>query len=700
MLQLYPQNATERLEFDKIQTLLASHCRTEAAVTRVWAMRFFTRTEAVEKALKQTLEYKTAIEGPDHFPNDFTCNIDKELKLLLLSNAALQPAQLDAVRGLALNMRHILKWFKGREALFPQLHALVEHVEYEQEIVRLISAILDESGQIRDDASASLLQIRNDLENTRHQLRRTFDSVLRKLAKQGFLADTSEGFLNGRRTAAVLAEYKRIVKGILHGVSDSRKTVFIEPEETITLNNEVFSLQHAEGKEIQNILLKVTAALSAYHPLLENYYRLSGIFDFIRAKALLAVDMNGNMPFLSPHPGLRLINAAHPLLYLKNKTSGKATVPLNISLDQQNRILMISGPNAGGKTVSMKTAGLLQLMLQSGLLIPADERSVAGIFKQLMVHIGDTQSIENELSTYSAHLRDMSHFLSFANGKTLFFIDELGSGSDPDLGGAFAEAIVEELAVKKAFGIITTHYMNLKAMAGKVAGVCNAAMAFDERNLQPLYQLVPGKPGSSYTFAIAQRSGLPEKIIGRARALAGRSHFKLDEILHRTEQQSVRLESEEKKLKRLIAENEKKKEQYDILTDKERQKQHYATLKLQNVIRQEELDYLKDTERKFKQIIQEWKRSENKQEVIHSAEQLLFRKKQIRQNASAAKKADKKFRLTGKTPEEGNWVRNTINHQVGKLVSIKGKNAVVQIGKLPFTVNLKDWVAVEQKNAE
>jgi DNA mismatch repair protein MutS2 len=385
------------------------------------------------------------------------------------------------------------------------------------------------------------------------------------------------------------------------------------------------------------------------------------------------------------------------LLYLHNAANGKPVQPLNITLNRRQRILMISGPNAGGKTVAMKTAGLLQLMVQAGLPIPASPQSEMGIFKQVMIHIGDTQSIENELSTYSAHLRDMKYFLDFANGKTLFFIDELGSGSDPNLGGAFAEAIVEELADKKAMGIITTHYLNLKVMAGKVSGIFNGAMAFDEEQLEPLYQLQTGKPGSSYTFAIAQRSNLPQKVIDRARELTERGHFKLDKMLHQTEQQSLRLDDKEKRLVHLLNQNEVLKEKYETLIDKERLRQHLETLKHQNKIKKEELEYLRDTERKFKQIIHDWKRSENKQEVIAAAEKILFRRKQIQQNEAAAHKADKKLKITGREPQIGDWVRHTQNHRVGKLEEIKGKKAIVKIGKMPFTVELNEWVSVEEK---
>lgn len=697
MMQLYPAHAAEALEFGKIKQLLLLHCRTDAARERVENMRFMSRVEIIEKALLQTAEYKSTLGGSDSFPNDFTRNLQKELRLLAVSGAVLGGDQLLALQQLSLTIRDILTWFKNHNDLYPNLRALAEKIEYEKEIARIVGAVVDEQGNVRDNASRDLMQIRGELARQRQELRKVFESILRKLNKQGYLADISEGYLNGRRTVAIFAEHKRVVKGILHGESDTQKTVFIEPEETIELNNDIFSLERAESREIHRILAQTTASLSGYQPQLEAYYHLCGIYDFIRAKALLASQLDASMPRLSPHPGIALVKAYHPLLYLHNRQAGKEIVPLYITLDRQQRILIISGPNAGGKTVSMKTAGLLQLMTQAGLLIPADPNSEVGIFKQLFIHIGDTQSIEHELSTYSAHLRDMKYFMDFASGKTLFFIDELGSGSDPSLGGAFAEAIVEELARKNSMGIITTHYLNLKVMAGKVPGIFNGAMAFDEEALEPLYRLTVGKPGSSYTFAIAQRSGLSQKVIDRARQLTERGHFKLDNILHQTEQQSIRLGGKERQLDQLITEQEKLKREYEELTNKERLKQHYATLKLQNKIKKEELDYLRDMERKFKQIINDWKKAENKQEVIEAAEKVLFKKKTIIANQAAAKKADKNYEVLGGTPQVGDLVRNKSTHQVGTLAEVRDKRAIVRIGQMPFNVNLDEWIVVRKR---
>lgn len=696
-MQLYPAHASEALEFEKIRMLLLQQCRMDEAKSRVTSMQFHTRIQVIRLALEQTEEYRQLLSGGDHFPNDFTRNIKKEIQLLALPGAAFSGDQLLAIQHLVLNIKDILRWFDRHSGLYQQLRVMADKTVYEKQVVATIGVVIDEIGQVRDTASKELLHLRTSLVRTRQEQRKVFEGVLRKLQRQGYLADISEGFLNGRRTVAVAAEYKRIVRGILHGESDTRQTVFIEPEETIALNNDVASLERAEIKEINRILAATTAALAPYQPLLAQYYRLCGIYDFIRAKALLANAMQARMPRMSPHPVLHLIHARHPLLWLHHRQTGKAVIPLDLSLDAKNRLLIISGPNAGGKTVAMKTAGLLQLMIQSGLLIPADPSSEVGVFRQLMIHIGDTQSIEQELSTYSAHLRDMKHFMAFVDGKTLFFIDELGSGSDPGLGGAFAEAIIEELAGKQAKGIVTTHYLNLKIMAESVPGIFNGAMEFDEEKLEPRYRLVTGKPGSSYTFAVAKRTGIPDKVIARAKQLTEKGHFKLDTLLHQAAQQIRRLAEKEKSLNRLLKEHEALKQQYEILIDKERLKQQQDMLKLQNQIKKEELEYLRDMERKFRQIIHDWKKTEHKETVILAAEKVLFRKKQVQHNQAAARKADRQYEATGLPPQEGDLVRNKATHQIGLVRDIRTRHAIVQIGRMPFRIQLEEWIAVRKK---
>ncbi|HEV3325354.1 MAG TPA: DNA mismatch repair protein MutS, partial [Puia sp.] len=445
-MKIFPESALVQLEFDKIKSLLAEHCNTEYARGRAADLRIHTRREYIELQLQQTHEFKLLLQNGQYFPNDYTLNLSRELKLLGIPGAVLSGEQFLQIRRLAENMQSVFRWFDPeRRTAYPALVRVIDPTHYEKSIITSIDEVLDESGIVRDNASEDLANIRLSLFRRRNELRRAFDRILSRLAKAGYVADIEESFLNGRRVVAIFAEHKRQVKGILHGESDTRRTSFVEPEETIELNNEVFSLEHAETREVHRILRELTARLSEHAPLLQVWHDILGEYDFIRAKARLAGDMNGNYPQLLDKSHILLRQAFHPLLYLYNRKNQKPTIPTNISLNDKDRLLVISGPNAGGKTVTMKTVGLLQLMIQSGLLIPVHPDSELGIFKQLMIHIGDTQSLEFELSTYSSHLKNMKYFMENANGRTLFFIDELGSGSDPNLGGAFAEVILEEL---------------------------------------------------------------------------------------------------------------------------------------------------------------------------------------------------------------------------------------------------------------
>jgi DNA mismatch repair protein MutS2 len=349
----------------------------------------------------------------------------------------------------------------------------------------------------------------------------------------------------------------------------------------------------------------------------------------------------------------------------------------------------------------MKTVGLLQMMVQSGLLVPVHPSSEFGIFKQLMIHIGDTQSLEFELSTYSSHLLSMKHFMETANGKTLFFIDELGSGSDPNLGGAFAEVILEELGRKHAMGIVTTHYLNLKVMANKTPGILNGAMAFDEKSLMPQYKLIIGKPGSSYTFSIAERIGLDKKLIERARTLVDQDHFKLDKLLNRTEQDLRRMETKEKELQQLLKENERLKKEMEQVMDKEKHRQQVEVLKQQNKITEDRMIYLKDMERKLRQMVIEWKKSEDKNKVVREMAALLFNKKDNEKTVSKKQKQiDSKYEELKGEIKVGAKVKMKKNLQVGEVLELRGKKVVVKIGLLPMQVDMENLVLVKEKNSE
>ena len=697
-MKIYPESAVSQLEFDKIKTLLSAHCITEYAQDKAINLRIHTHKDYILTELQQSHEFKMLEAVNQRFPIDFTLNVQRDIKLLGISGSMLSGDQFLTIKKLAENAESIFRWFDAdRRSAYPALYKILEDKYYEKAVIALIDEVLDESGNVKDNASDALQKIRTNLYRRRNEQRRAFERVIAKLAKSGYTADIDESFSNGRRVVAVLSEYKRQVKGILHGESDSRKTSFIEPEETIELNNEVFSLENDERKEVVRILRELTSRLSIYSSLLQTYLEVIGEFDFIRAKARLAIDMNGNYPNVSDKAIVDLKDAFHPLLFLYNKKAGKPTIPVNITLDDKQRILIISGPNAGGKTVTMKTIGLNQMMLQSGLLVPVHPASQMGIFKQIFIHIGDTQNLEFELSTYSSHLTHMKHFIENANGKTLFFIDELGSGSDPNLGGAFAEVILEELARRHSVGIVTTHYLNLKVMANHTQGIINGAMAFDEVNLKPLYKLIVGKPGSSYTFSIAERIGLPQHLINRAKKLVDEDHFRLDKLLNRTEQDLQFIDKEKKELNRLLKENARLQKEMETVLDKERHEQQVEILKHQNRITEERIAAMKDTERKLKQIVLEWRKADNKEDIQKQIQALLFKKNEQTANNKLAKKADKKYKEVAEEIREGSKVKMKKNHQVGEVKEIRGRRAIVQIGLLPMNVELSDLVVVQEK---
>ncbi|WP_407520946.1 DNA mismatch repair protein MutS [Lacibacter sp. MH-610] len=700
-MRVFPESALVQLEFEKVKALLLAHCRTEYAKEKAAQLRIHTKKEFIQLELQQSYEMKLLLEQSQYFPTDYVLNLSRELKLLSIPGAVLSEDQLVNIRKLAENAKSIFHWFDAeRRTAYPALSNVIEGSYYEKVILELINDVLDESGIVKDDASEALGSIRMNLYRKRNELRREFEKVLKKLQKQGYVADIEESFLNGRRVVALFAEQKRQVKGILHGESETRRTVFVEPEETIELNNDIFSLENEERREVYRILRELTASLSIYAALLSTYHSILGEYDFIRAKARLGIEMQANYPMLSDASVVELKQAYHPLLKLYNQKNNKPTIPTTISLNEKNRILVISGPNAGGKTVTLKTVGLLQLMVQSGLLVPVHPESTFGLFKQLMIHIGDTQSLEYDLSTYSSHLLHMKYFMENANGRTLFFIDELGSGSDPNLGGAFAEVILQELVKKHSLGIVTTHYLNLKVMANHTPGVINGAMSFDEVSLMPLYKLLIGKPGSSYTFAIAERIGLDKKLIERARQLVDEDHFRLDKLLNTAENDLRHIEKKEKDLNRLIRENEKLKKEMQQVMDKEKHQQQVELLKHQNKITEEKMAYLKDTERKLKAIVQEWKRNDNKQEVMKQVNALLFHERQKQVAEKKDKKINEKFEEVGGAVKVGDKVKMTRNRQVGTVKEIKGKNAVVQLGAIPITVSLNDLIVVIDKPVE
>ena len=380
-MKVFPESAVVQLEFDKIKNLLAEHCKSEYAKSKADNLRIHTHKDFIGLELKQSHEYRQLVVNSVYFPNDYTLNLSKDLRLLAIPGAVLTGEQFVQIRKLTESIQGIFRWFDNeRRTAYDALAKIISGTHFEKAILDMLAAVLDDIGQVLDNASEELSAIRMNLYRKRNELRRVFDRIIQKLNKQGYLADIEEAFLNGRRVVAVFAEQKRMVKGILHGESDTRRTSFIEPEETTELNNDVFALENQESKEVYRILKELTARLAAYAPLLTSYHNIIGEYDFVRAKAKLAMDMNAEYPVVTDKAHIHLVNAYHPLLYLYNTKSGKPVIPVSLTLDEKNRILVISGPNAGGKTVTMKTVGLIQMMVQSGLLVPVHPSSQLGIF--------------------------------------------------------------------------------------------------------------------------------------------------------------------------------------------------------------------------------------------------------------------------------------------------------------------------------
>jgi DNA mismatch repair protein MutS2 len=698
-LKLYPENALAQLEYHKIKELLHAYCNTELAKETANNLRIHTQLSYIQKQLSQSHEFKSLIQNSANFPTVPSVNLHKELKLLTVSNAVLVTENWQKIRRLLVAAEQIFRWFNDeRREGYPALTSVVANAGYNKDIAKLIDEVLDEVGFVKDNASKELAKIRMDLYKRRAEQRKAFERVVSKWRKLGFTTDSEESFLNGRKVIAIFSEHKRQVKGILLGESETRKTTFVEPEETIELNNIVFSLELDEAREVQKVLQQLTSHVSGYQPQLEAYYNICGQFDFINAKAKLAIDMDAYMPTVNDKSELHLEAAYHPILFLHNKKLGKKTIPTSLSLDNEKRILVISGPNAGGKTITMKTIGLVQLMMQSGLLVPVGPGTTMGIFKQLLIHIGDMQSIEFELSTYSSHLKNMKFFLENANGRTLFLIDELGGGTDPNLGGSFAEAMLETLIQKHSIGVVTTHYMNLKILASQTKGLINGSMAFDEKNLMPLYKLSLGKPGSSYTFSIAERIGLDKKIINRAKQISNVQQFDLDKLLNNTEQDLQKIQADKDELKNLLIQQDRMNTELRINLNKEKHRQEVEKLKLKNKITEERLQELKDTERKIKQAVFEWKNSKNKSEAITNMENLLFYKKANAIEKTIEKKFAAKYTVVGGELKVGCLVRMKSTNQVAFLKEIGTNNkATIQLGLLPVNIDKEDLEVVEER---
>lgn len=683
------------IEFDQIRELLADNCYSESSCEAIYEQGFYFNREEIVRALAQVKEY-TLLSDQGIQPAFGPFNpFGHLLRDLRPEGSVLELEQVVGLKNVLSIYEEILKvWKKDseeRSSLYPFLHQLSSQHPSLSHVLSAIDRVVDVDGTVRDDASEGLIAIRRKQRRLQGSISTAFSKALKK--NSGFLIDSQESLRNGRRVLAVKAENKRQIDGLIHDESSTGKTVFIEPQEVIVLNHQVFELQLEEKKEIFKIIRDLCAILRQDLEAIGEAEKLVIEFDVIRAKAQLAVRMEAEMPEVLEGPHMEWLEARHPLLFLKNKELGKETVPSDFTLFGKNRILLISGPNAGGKSISLKTCALLQHMVQFGLLVPCNEQSKAGIFRSIMVDIGDQQSIENDLSTYSSRLKKMAQMLDTADGNTLICIDEFGSGTDPTTGGALAESMLKAFLLRGCYGIITTHYSNLKVFAFKNQGIVNAAMNFDEEALTPTYKLTIGKPGSSFAFEIAQKMKLPAAVIQGAKKRLGSKRVKVEDLLVAIQAEKNALEKELEGLKNKEAQLDKLIKTYSDLKgqlDYQRKK-----LKLQS--RERKLSIESEYNRKLEQTIHELR----KEKKLEKAQELAAeqRHKKVNLSEEVAQLQEEIFEEEKSTQDsisKNDFVRMRNGDVTGQVEDIQKGIASVLFGGLRIQVPLKDLTKVKE----
>ena len=543
------QKTLQDLEFTTILETIASSCNTELGEQKAMAIIPFKNKQELLSNLKQTSEYQASFTNNNAIPNHGFETISNELKFLGIEDSFLEANSFKKLAHVAETTIVLLKYFKKFEEYYPELNKKATEISIEKHINQAIDMVFDKYGEIKNNASPDLVHIRQNIQIVRGKINQSFGLALSQYNSAGYLDDIKETIVENRRVLAVLAMYRKKVKGSVMGSSKTGSIVYIEPEATLRYSRELGDLLQDEREEIIRILKQLTNEIRPFKETLHEYQEFLSDIDVIAAKAKYANKINALLPKITEEKRMFFRDAFHPILWLTNKQKNKTTFPQTIELHNESRIIVISGPNAGGKSITLKTIGLLQLMLQSGILIPVHERSETFLFDRILTDIGDNQSIENHLSTYSYRLKNMNYFLKKCNAKTLFLIDEFGTGSDPELGGALAETFLEEFYAREAFGIITTHYTNLKILANELPFASNANMLFDEKSLEPMYKLHLGQAGSSFTFEVAQKNGIPYGLINRAKKKIEKSKVRFDQTIANLQKERSKLEKTSQVLK-------------------------------------------------------------------------------------------------------------------------------------------------------
>ncbi len=692
-MNFLPTDIFEKLEFDKILSLLEKKCLGEPAKQTISSIRPRNQIFIIERLLKEVKEYTLSFEEDKHIPMANYVDISEELKMLEIEGSILPIEQIISIKNQLWIIHAIFKYFSHEnQRIYPTIYDLIRPLTFDEQLIFAIEKIIDEDGSIKRTASPELMQIHKAKSSKFRELNKQFAQTIQSFKNKGWLTDNIESFRNGRRVLSVPSEHKRKIRGIIHDESATGKTAFIEPDNIIDINNDLFDLENEEKREVRRILRELCAKLRPYVKGMKKYQEILIRLDVIQAKARLAVDLQADLPKIKDQPQFDFKTSYHPLLFLINRSEGKKTIPFDLTLHGNNRILMLSGPNAGGKSVAMKAVGLLQMMLQAGMLVPSDPESEYGIFHHFFADIGDQQSLEDDLSTYSSRLKNMKSFLQHADHHSLVLIDEFGSGTDPKIGGAIAESILNQLHKKKIFGFITTHYSILKVFAFKTKGIVNGAMRFDKDTLSPTYELQVGKPGSSYGFEIANKIGLDKKVIQYAKKKIGKNERAVDQLLIDLQKEKQELEeklslaqSQQKHLDHLVKNYEKMAGDLEVSRKKLKlevkefamQKSAQDNKALEKLVR--EIKEEKSLE-KAKKLAAESraKRKETSQEV-HQLKESIYYKESQKQTREIV---------------EGDFVKLKTGGSTGKVVRIDKKKVVIQMGVLNMTVHLRDLVLV------
>lgn len=720
---IYPENFEAKLRFDKVRELVKKHCLSSLGRDLVDEVKFSNSFGTVKRMVNETNEFKIICLEEENFPLGYFIDVRKSLEKIRIDGTYLELEELFNLKRSLDSISAILRFFqKKEEGEYPYLMKLTGNVKMYPYIFDRIDGIITKNGRIKDNASSELQQIRSTLIQKQSTISKRMQSMLRMAQREGWVEqDVALSIRDGRIVIPVPSAYKRKIKGIVHDESATGKTSYIEPSEIVETNNEIRELEYAERREIIRILLDFTAQIRPYINDLFLAYEFMAKIDFIRAKAMFAIQVKAILPQMVQTPTMIWEKANHPLLYLTLKNEGRKVVPLSLTMSDKQRIILISGPNAGGKSVCLQTVGLLQYMFQCGFLVSMEEESQIGIFDKIFIDMGDEQSIENDLSTYSSHLMNMKHFLRHSNRETMILIDEFGTGTEPALGGAIAESILDKLNRKEVRGVITTHYSGLKHFASEAEGIENGAMLYDSHQMRPLFQLQVGKPGSSFAFEIARKIGLPEEILKSATDKIGEDHINFDKHLRDIvrdkrywESKRDKIRKNDKKLEHLVEQYDKElKEASRLRKDIIEKAQQEAKELLQNANRtiertireikesKAEKERTKKVRKQFEETRSQLTQAELKEEerINRKIQKLKDREKRKNESDQQGKnnQTEEKKGSIIKTQKlidsdliaKGDMVRLDNQDTVGEVIEINDKNAVVAFGSILTSVKTR-----------